>query len=451
MWVTEILSEYIFRLQPRDIPQTALLSAKRCTLDLLGAALSGFETKSAASVRSLCKRLFAKGDSSVWFSGVRLQEAAAALANSAAASALDLDDGHRLAGGHPGASIIPAALATAEALGAGPEELLASIVIGYEIGIRIGAARDMSSLDTFSTGRWCSFGAAAACGFLRKAPPGVLAEALAIAGVKSPGLSAAGYSRVMGNSVKEGIPWSTFTGMAAVNLAGSGFTGPVDILDHPSYYDSEEIIRGLGRDFEIERVYFKPYSCCRWIHSALDAMLFILDEHGIAPEKVDKVTVETFERALRLNNYPNPDSLEAAQYSIPFSLAVAAVDGPSALLPITSECLGDPGIVSFAEKVELVADPELDKVFPAKAPARIVLRTGTKEYTKLVYDAKGDPANPMDQIELKAKFRRLSSGLMACGEQDEVIEAVENLEIYGTRRLLNILGRSNARYFHPQT
>jgi hypothetical protein len=77
-------------------------------------------------------------------------------------------------------------------------------------------------------------GAAAAGGRLRRMNPDNLAQALAIAGVQAPGLSAAGYSQVMGNSTKEGIPWATLTGLSALWLADKGFTGPVDILDHPN-------------------------------------------------------------------------------------------------------------------------------------------------------------------------------------------------------------------------
>lgn len=442
MWVTEILSDYICDLKPGDLPRSTREAARRCILDLIAAALVGFSNPSACSIRSVSSRLFATGNSSVWFSDLQLQEAAAALSNSAAASALDLDDGHRLAGGHPGASIIPAAIATAETVNASPDELLAAITLGYEVGVRISAARDLASLDTFSTGRWCSFGAAAACAFLKKTPLEILSQALAIAGVQSPGLSASGYSKVMGNNVKEGIPWSTFTGMTALELAESGFSGPVDILDHPDYYDREKIIHGLGHDFEIERVYFKPYSCCRWIHSAINALLEILAEHEIAPQKIDKLTVQTFERALRLNNYPNPDSLEGAQYSVPFSLAAAALRGPAGLLPIRSHLLGDPEIVSLAGKVELQLDPELDSLFPAKAPARVIVSSGGREYDRLVCDAKGDPANPMSSSELRAKFRQLTNGLLQSNDQEELIDIIQNIENSGTHRLVKILSRS---------
>src|SRR4030042_6208290 len=114
MWTTQVLSEWISSLKPKDISPRAKEMAKRCLLDLVGVALAGYSSLSAQAMRSLALSLFSLGPSGLWFSGSRLQAEGSALANSAAASALDLDDGHRLAVGHPGASVIPAVPAVGE-------------------------------------------------------------------------------------------------------------------------------------------------------------------------------------------------------------------------------------------------------------------------------------------------------------------------------------------------
>jgi 2-methylcitrate dehydratase PrpD len=446
MWVTETLAEYIACLRPENITAAAREMAKRCILDLIGTAAAGFETSAARTIRNASTQAFVNGSSTVWFSRLCLQASPAAMVNSAAASALDLDDGHRAAGGHPGASVIPAALAITEEVEAGVEELLAAIVVGYEVGIRIASARNFTSLDTLSTGRWCSYGAAAAGGLLRKMQPQKLAEALAIAGVQSPGLSASGYSSVMGNNVKEGIPWSTLTGLVALDLADHGFTGPTDILDHPSYYAREKIIENLGSGFAIEKVYFKPYSCCRWSHSALDALLGLMADYTIAPREIHKVEVHTFSRALRLNNYFDPDSLESAQYSIPFCLAAAALLGGQALLPMQAQVLARPDLVAFAKRVELHMDPDLDPAFPDKAPARVILRTGRGDYERLVIDALGDSANPLDLPRLESKFRTLTAGLLAPQAQEEMVAAITELDAGGYGRFLKLLAKPRDKH-----
>lgn len=444
MWVTEILGEYIRGVGPEDIPGAAKEMAKRCILDLLGAAIAGFDMAAPRITKGVAGKLFREGKATVWGSSSCLHPAGAALFNSSAASALDLDDGHRAAGGHPGASIIPAAVAVAEEMESSPEEFMAAVVLGYEIGVRVASARDFTTLDTLSTGRWCSYGAAAAGGYLRRLPAQKLAEALAVAGVLSPNLSASGYSSVMGNNVKEGIPVATFIGLLALDLAEQGFTGPTDILDHPRYYERERITKNLGNEFAIEKVYFKPYSCCRWIHSALDGLVEIVSEQSLSPRDIDKVEVHTFNRALRLNNYTNPGSIESAQYSIPYCLAVAAFSGGKALLPLDSGCLGHPELIRFAEKVELSTDPELDRLFPEKVPARLIVHTAQGCFEKLVENPLGDPLNPLDLPGLEAKFRTLTASYFSGDEQERMIRAIESLEKDGFSEMLSLLRASGS-------
>jgi 2-methylcitrate dehydratase PrpD len=447
MWTTQVLSEWISSLKPKDISPQAKEMAKRCLLDLVGVALAGYSSLSAQAMRSLALSLFSLGPSGLWFSGSRLQAEGSALGNSAAASALDLDDGHRLAAGHPGASIIPAVLAVGEEVKATGDELLSAIIIGYEVGTRVSSARDFPSLDTMSTGRWCSYGAATAGGWLRKFAPPLLAEALSVAGVQSPGLSAAGYSSVMGNSVKEGIPWSTFTGLSALRLVEKGFTGPVDLLDHSSYYQSQKILEGLGQgSFAIEKTYFKPYACCRWIHSALDAFVKLAAEYRLEGAEIKKIRVDTFKRSLMLNNYPNPDSLESAQYSFPFCLALMALRGKESLLPIRSEFLMQSDVIELARRVELRLDPELEALFPEKTSNRVVLETSRGVFEARVDVPLGDPGNPIEISELEAKFRKLSERELSHQGQEEIISAIASLE-KGTPKLLSLLEGPLKKHF----
>jgi 2-methylcitrate dehydratase PrpD len=229
------------------------------------------------------------------------------------------------------------------------------------------------------------------------------------------------------------------TGLAAVDLAAAGFTGPTDILDHPDYYDGSGILADLGHGFAIEGVYFKPYACCRWIHSALDALGDILSAHRLAVEQVTAVTVHTFERALRLNNYPDPDSLEAAQYSLPFCLGVAATQGRAALLPLKAESLHRRETVAFARRVSLAVDPELDRLFPEKTAARVVVAAGGKRFEKRVTDPFGDPLNPMGFDHLTAKFKRLTQHRLTAARQQQMVTAIERFEETGLRPVLDIL------------
>ena len=438
-WTLEILAEYICGLAPSDIPAASRAMARHCLLDLAGAAVAGAPTVAARALRRLARHHYAPGPAAVWFAADRRMAPAAALANSAAASALDIDDGHRLAGGHPGASIIPAVLATAEETGVSGAAVLAAVVIGYEIAVRVAAARDFSRLDTLSTGRWCAYGAAAAAAWLKGLPPAATVQAMAVAGVLSPGLSAAGYSTLMGNHVKEGIPFATFTGLTAAALAADGFNGPTDILDHPHYYDAPRIVADLGHRFAIERVYFKPYACCRWIHSALDALSDLMAEHRMAAGDIESIRVDTFARALRLNPYADPDNLEAGQYSLPFCLALLAAEGPQALLPMTEAALHQPATVSLARRITLACDPALDDLFPQKAPARVTVCAGGRRHVRQVIDPLGDPDRPMGWDRLVEKFRRLTRQQLDAKRQDRMVATIDAMETHGPAPLLEFL------------
>ncbi|MCD6582916.1 MAG: MmgE/PrpD family protein [Desulfuromusa sp.] len=437
---THILARFVSELKPDDVSPFAVEMAKRAIMDLLAAAIAGRDTLPARAITASAKTIFAKGTASLWFSDKALTAPGAAYVNSTLASVQDLDDGHRQAMGHPGASIIPAAIAVAEETQASGIELLLAIIAGYEVAIRIAASRDIDPKETLASGKWCGFGAVAAAGRLRRMSPDKLAEAMSVAGVQAPGLAAARHSRVSGNSVKEGIAWSTLTALCAIEPAERGFTGPIDILDNPDYYDRGKIISGLGKTFAIEQIYFKPYSCCRWIHSAIDALAMILTEHNLTAEKITGIDVYLFERAFSLDNHPAPDSLEGAQYSVPFCLAVLAVAGKTALLPLQIELLSREDIIKLARKVRLIEDAALTAQFPEAVPAQVVVHTRNGRHIKLVKYPEGDPTNPMHWQKIENKFRLLSQPYLDSVATNTVISAIKNIESGTVSDLVKTIG-----------
>jgi 2-methylcitrate dehydratase PrpD len=403
-----------------------LSSASRCVLDAIGAGIAGFQTPAAEVVRQFCREFFSGGSASVWFSDQRLSPAGAAMANSAAVSALDVDDGSRLACGHPGAAIVPASLALAQATGASGRRFLSAVAIGYQVAVNIAASRDLSKLDTYSTGRWGAYGVAAAGAWLYGLSPSVLAHALSISGNYSPMQSASGYGRVA-NNVKEGIPWSAMTGVASLGLAQEGLTGPLDIFDHPEYFDTSIILQALSGPYVIEQTYFKPYSCCRWFHSGIEGLVDLMQQHHLSPSDVHSVEVYTFKEALTEKNDVAPQSLESAQYSYPFCLAVAAHGGPKALLPFDEKWIGRKDLSEWALKVQLVLDEELDALFPRQTAARLVVNTRQERLTRLIEYPLGDPANPMSPTDHQDKFFALSQKYLHDDEGHKIVKSVDDL------------------------
>ena len=439
-WTTRILADYVGDIAQTELDTAVAGAAAHVLIDLIGCAAGGFDSAAARATRQTVIQLYADGPAAIWFGSARLRAEGAAMANSTAASALDLDDGHRRAGGHPGAAIVPTVLAVGPTAGACGRDLIAAIVAGYEVAVRVSAARDFKRLDTLSTGRWCAYGTVAAAGLLGRDNPVTLAQAFAISGVLSPGLSAAGYSTVMGNQVKEGIPWAVMTGLTALELARRGLTGPLDILDHGDYFDAAAITDGLGAGSVLNSVYFKPYACCRWIHSALDAIINLVKGHNLAVADIRTVDVFTFERTLRLNNDADPDTLEGAQYSLPFCLAVAAFGGAEALMPLSPEWLHRQDIVALARRVSLHVDTELDARFPAETGARVCLQTGRGILEQTCRHPFGDPANPMDRTRLVAKFKKLTAGVISPQAQVDLLALIDQLDdLADTAQIVNCL------------
>ena len=145
MKTSQKIARSVQELRADELPPQAREGAIRCLLDLLAAAAAGHQHTAVHAVRHLAMSDYGLGSNAIWFTGERASATGAAFANSAAASILDLDDGFRLARGHPGAAVIPAALAaTLDSTSA--EAFIAAVVAGYEIGVRVAMARPALSL-----------------------------------------------------------------------------------------------------------------------------------------------------------------------------------------------------------------------------------------------------------------------------------------------------------------
>ncbi len=421
------------------VDEGARAKARMALFDLTIAALAGFSTEGAVAARSAARSSWGHGPAPAWFTGEKLSVPGAAFMNAVAGSVVDLDDGHRAAAGHPGASIIPAVLATAAGYGVTEERIPAAIVLGYEIAVRIAASRNFAALTTMVSSPWVGQGAAAA--WLRGLGAEATAQAIAIAGASAPNLAAVGYSRVMGNHLKEDIPWATATGLAAVDLAAAGFTGPTDLLDNRSLFSRDVLTGGLGSRWAIEGIYFKPYGCCRWAHAAIDGVLAMRADPWFNAARVESVTVHTFGWAMRLNNERAPRTLELAQYSVPFCVAVAAVHGREALVRLDERMLADGSVLALAARVDLVLDEGYDAMFPAAVPARVVVTTAATSDERIVLAPLGEPTNPLDWSALEQKLATVAAtAAISPARLADLCAAIEQLKGGSLGALVDALG-----------
>ncbi|WP_348631661.1 MmgE/PrpD family protein, partial [Mesorhizobium sp. M6A.T.Cr.TU.014.01.1.1] len=183
--ITE-LANFVSSFPGSALPAVTRQTISLLILDLIGAAAAGLRSPLADAARNAAVEAYGEGSISIWLTDKQTSVVGAAMANSAAASALDIDDGHRGAGGHAGAGVIPAALAVAQAVDASYSETMVAIALGYEIALRVASSRPIETVDTYASGRWVGYGAAAAACRLLGLGATETAHALAIAGSEGP-------------------------------------------------------------------------------------------------------------------------------------------------------------------------------------------------------------------------------------------------------------------------
>lgn len=406
--------------------------------DLLAAVAAGFRSDLAIAARKAATNIYGPGAASLWLSPQKLSIAGAAMANAAAASSLDIDDGHRGAAGHPGAGVIPAVLAVAETIDASDERIFDAIAIGYDVALRVAAARPTPTIETYSSGRWVNYGVAAAAGRLLRLTPNQVSNAIAISGAEGPISVKKGASRYQGSTVKEVIPPAVVAGLTGAFRAQAGATGPLDLLDNEEFFTRSVLTSGIGDRWWLEDCYLKPYACCRYMHSAIDAIL----EMRRPGAPIRSLRIETFQRGTELSNERAPRTLEGAQYSFYFSCALAALYGAKALQPVDTALLHDRNVLDLADRIELFAHPDFANSFPKGTPCRVIIDQGQGPEICTVEFPLGDVANPMSHQQVIDKFKQISSRSLSPAWQNVILEAAGNLPTAGFRPLYASLGNS---------
>jgi 2-methylcitrate dehydratase PrpD len=401
---------WIHALRFEHLPPHVVEQAKRCLLDLIGVAAAGARTPLARIVTTFAAAQFgAPGGPRMMLDGRRASPVGAAFAGASMIDSFDAHDGHSLVKGHAGVAVLPALLALADGTAKpdGPE-LLTCLVIGYEIAIRAGIALHASADDYHTSGAWNALGCAAIGARLLRLTPAQTREALGIAEFHGP------RSQMMRciadpTMVKDGSGWGAMAGVSAAFLAQAGFTGAPAVTVEEDRHAATWA--DLGARWRIMEQYFKPHPVCRWAHPAMEAARKAMLENRVAPQDIERIEVRTFAEAAALSVWA-PGSTEQAQYSLPFPLAALLVRGRVGADEIMRSGLADPTILHLARRVTLVSDPELSGRFPAERLAAVSLTlTNGATLRTAPTAAQGDPARPLSDAELAAKFDALAGAM----------------------------------------
>ncbi len=428
--VTRALAEALAQA-PRELPEEVFEASRRALLDWLGSALAGATEPAVGCVRSVAERLGTSSEATV-IGGGRASAAAAALANGAAAHVLELDDLHHASTVHPGAPIIPAAVAVAEREHASGRDLLRAIAIGFDAGLRVGEAVNPSHYRFFHpTGTAATFGAAAAAGALIGLDADGMQHAFGSAGTQAAGLWEFNADGANSKLIHAGK--AAMNGVISADLAALGFTGASRILEGDRGFfralavdaDESRITDRLGEHWKVLENGYKLHSCCGHTHTAADLAIGLREE--IARRGVRSIDVEIYDAGYAIVKNDAPANPYEAKFSLAYCVATALAEGQLGLEQFSADRFSD-GPVRLP-RIRTGAAADLSGRYPAEWPAR--LRITLEDGTVLHVDGdvpRGHPANPASTSELEQKLRDLVSARCGAALADHAIATVRGID-----------------------
>ena len=441
--ITRALGNFAANLTYEDLSPEVVDWAKYLCLDFAGVTLNGSTTDSAKSVVNALQELGRSGPSAVVGTPHRVLPEYASMANGTAFHSIEMDDVNNEASLHPGVVAYPTALSLADLAQVSGKDFITAVVAGYDVIVRLGRAlkpAEHYGRGFHPTGTCGAFGAAAVAGRLLGLEGEPFLHALGIAGSQTAGSM---EYLAQGAWTKRLHPgWASHSGTWAALLAKHGYIGPTTILEGRDGFlqgysgdpDPSLVLKDLGEEYQITRTGIKPHSCCRYKQGPIDCLLDLKRTHGLESQDVEEVSVGVLSAGYKLVSAPeeakaNPKSVVDMQFSMPFGAAVALAYGRASLAEYAPGVQDRPEVRRILPLVKSVTDPELDAHFPKefRAWAEVATTDGRRLRSDIRYP-KGDPENALSWDEMKDKFRVLSGAVIGPERQQEIIDAVENLE-----------------------
>ncbi|MFV0283558.1 MAG: MmgE/PrpD family protein [Castellaniella sp.] len=435
---SDLLSRFVADLQYDDIPAPVLRRAEDLLLDCLGSIMAG---ASGRAVQSLARYARTMGPAGGPAENMVLRQGTspvfAALSNAAAAHMVEQDDVHNGSVFHPGAVVVPPAIATAQTLGASGKALLTAMVAGYEAGIRIGEFLGRSHYTVFhTTGTAGTLAAAMATGKLLGLDAQRMRHALGSAGTQAAGLWE--FLRDGADSKQLHTAQAAANGLMAAWLARDGFTGAARILEGPQGMaagmsrdaDPARLTDGLGTRWALLETSFKYHASCRHTHPAADALLAVVQQHGLSIDDIQSVTTHVHQGAIDvLGPVLEPATVHQSKFSMGTVLGLIAKHRRAGLQEFDA-ALSDPDIRAFLPRVAMRLDAEVDTAYPARWIGRVTVTTRQGQTLEGRVDTpKGDPDNTLSRAEIEDKVRRLGryQDAVSARDIDALIDRVWHL------------------------
>jgi len=428
----ETLASFVADTQLENVPAAVREHAKIVLLDTLGVILAGHQRPEVAGLRERLAPSSGSG-ATIYAKGWPVSDPrTAALLNGIAGRAIELCEGLRLVSGQAAMQVLPGVLAVGETAGSSGREILAALILGYELAGRLATGFTPRPL-AHQNGQVSLLAAAAA-------------------GARLKGLDAAGVSlamRVATTLVLTPSYTNAVAGATALNVAGgmsgfaaslapelalAGFAAQEDAVEEAlgqlvgGGFETDRLLDGLGSEWQITRNYFRLYACCNPIHPALDCLAAVLAELKPRPEEVARIDVATYRFASVMRN-PDPPNYFASKYSLPHAAAAMVARGNAGYAALDDSALADPVIAALRHRVHIAEDPAMSALVPHLRPARVtVTLTDGRSATHSRDSHRGDYSDPFSEAELREKFRELAGVVLLPVGVAAVERAVDDIE-----------------------
>ena len=442
------LARFASAIDAKRLDKDVVKAVKANILDTLSCALAGSSAKAIGEVAALVEEWGGAAQADLFVIGGKYPAHHAAWVNGGMCHARDYDDTHDGAILHAGVSAVPAAIAASQLRGklSGPD-LISAVAAGLEVTCRLGIAIQVDIVESgfIYTSLLGYFGATAAAGRALGLNEEQMLNAFGIV-----------YSSVAGNHqvtrdaslmkrLQPGL--AAQAAVVAVQLAQRGIRGAQHIFEGADGFfriylqnrvKAEPVRDGLGERFELLNLSYKPYPCCRDTHAAIDAILHARAEVPGSADDIESIRVGVTAPGYQMVCVPeqvrlSPRTIVEAQFSIPYTVAAAWIDGKPGIGHFTDEGIKRTDILKLASKVKPYVDAEIDRDWSRfVTPARVIVefRDGRRFETRVDYP-RGHPKNMMSSEEFASKTKdcaRFSVKPMAPDVGEQLTASVENLD-----------------------
>ena len=471
--ISRTISEFAVNLKYKDLPKKVIHEVKRYLYDSIGCAFGGYRTKDVKILHGIYKEMGGKKESTVIGFGDRIPAVNAALVNSLMIRALDFNDIYwKEDPSHP-SDLIPAALSTAEMAGTSMKEVITAIVLAYEFEQRLSEFATPGIRER----KWhhatlTQFVSPIVAGKILGLNVDQMVNAIGISGSHNHtiGCPTAGKLTMMKNTVD---PMAVQSGVLAALMAKKGYSGtdavfegkegfmdtflgwnakeqkvePVSMKGRDGVsgwkWNVEKLIGRLGDSYKILECSMKAFPTEALTHTHLSATLNAVTKNNISYDQIETVTLTTSSQAYDILFDPHkyrPESRETADHSLPYCIAAALVDHKITTQSFSDEKLKDPRIWEVIDKIKGEPSIEFEKMFPAKQPSKVVVRTNDgREFSEYLEYPKGDPREPMTMEDLDNKFNALSEKLISSDKRKKIKEAIFDSEQFSARDFMKKL------------